>query len=229
MICGFQDLSLIDYPGHIAPVVFIGGCNFRCPFCQNKDLVINPGASGTIEPGQALQRIKGGLPLADGVVISGGEPTLWLGLEDFISGIKDEGFKVKIDTNGSHPEVIKSLVDKGLIDFIAMDIKASPSLYSKAAGVDVNLKIITSSIDLIKTARIGYEFRTTCVPGLISAADMPVIARMLGEGQPYTLQPYIPDRALDLQYQGITPFNSQKMKALLSAAISSGLKARLLS
>jgi pyruvate formate lyase activating enzyme len=193
-ISGQQKLTLIDFPGHLATTIFTSGCNFRCPFCHNPELVL-----GKIKKTSAfeskseadffkfLSERKGKI---DGVCITGGEPTLQPDLVDFIKKIKAHNFFVKLDTNGTRPDVLKHLLDFKLLDFVAMDIKNSPERYSETVGVKVNIEKIKTSVELIKNSLIDYEFRTTVVPGIHNYADFLVIAKWLSGARAYYLQEY---------------------------------------
>jgi pyruvate formate lyase activating enzyme len=199
LIGGYQRLTLIDYPGRIAATVFTVGCNFRCPFCHNPELV----RGGRLEVGSGrmekeffnfLKKRKGKL---EGVCITGGEPALQPDLADFIRKIKKMGFLVKLDTNGARPDVVKKLLDLKLLDFIAMDIKNSPKKYAQTSGSKVDMDRIKLSIDLIKNSGLPYEFRTTAVPGLHTEKDFADIAKWLRGANSYFLQEYREIRILD--------------------------------
>lgn len=163
-IQGIQKLTLIDYPGKVACTLFTSGCNFRCPFCHNAGLVIKPDASEVIEEEEIMSFLKKRINLLDGVCISGGEPLLQKDIVRFIGEIKNLGFCVKIDTNGAFPQQLKELVESGNIDFVAMDIKNSPSDYVKTVGIDDHfLPAIQGSVEYLKSGVIDFEFRTTAV------------------------------------------------------------------
>lgn len=191
-ICGLNKTTLLDYPEHLAATVFTGGCNFRCPFCQNGELVLHPQdyISATAEEVLAfLQKRRG---ILTGVCITGGEPTLQSDLADFLSDIKKLGYLVKLDTNGYKPDVIQSLFPKKLIDYIAMDIKSSPSHYGQASGVaSIEIARIKESVDYIMHCGIDYEFRTTVVKELHTAEDFIQIGTWLAGCRRYFLQSYV--------------------------------------
>jgi pyruvate formate lyase activating enzyme len=159
MISGLQKTSLIDYPGKIVCTLFLFGCNFRCGFCHNPELVLNPSGKEYSEKEilDFLEKRKGQL---EGVCITGGEPLLSLE-KDFLKKIKSLGYSIKIDTNGTNPEKLKEFIDEGLVDYVAMDLKASPEKYDLVAGVKVDIKKLEESIKLIVNSEIDYEFRTT--------------------------------------------------------------------
>lgn len=178
MIAGIQKLTLLDFPGRTACTVFLAGCNYRCPFCHNAELFNGkPEEAMTREEFfKFLQSRKG---LLDGVCVSGGEPTLTPGLEGFLSQIKSMGFGVKLDTNGSRPEVLKALAAKGLLDYVAMDVKSSPEGYAAATGVAADLAAVEESLRLLIDGDLPYELRTTLVSQLHSEAHMASMGRWL--------------------------------------------------
>lgn len=177
-IAGLQKMTLIDYPGEVACTIFLFGCNFRCGFCHNPELVIQEFGKGFSEEEvlKFLNKRKGKL---DAVCISGGEPLVSLDL-DFVRKIKDLGYKVKIDTNGSFPEKLRELINEGLIDAVAMDIKASRKNYSKVAGVEVDLGDIEKSMKLVSSLE-NCEFRTTVVKKFHNVSEMKAIGQWLNE------------------------------------------------
>jgi len=191
IIGGLQKLTLIDYPGHIAATVFTVGCNFRCPFCHNPELVSGMGysASSILEDEffQLLENRKGKL---EGVCITGGEPTIQPDIVDFIRKIKNLGFKVKLDSNGTRPDVLRRLFLEKLLDFVAMDIKNSPEKYSNTTNSKADIGRIKLSVDLIRNSGIDYEFRTTVVPGLHEEGDFEKIGVWLEGSRKYVLQAF---------------------------------------
>ena len=174
MIAGLQKMTLLDYPGKVACTVFLQGCNYRCPFCHNSGLLTGGG-----EPVMTDEDFFGFLNtrkgLLDGVCVTGGEPTLMPGLGEFLRRIKELGFAVKLDTNGSRPGVLKSVVEKGLVDYVAMDVKNSPDRYGQTVGGRVELAALEESIRFLMDGPVDYELRTTLVLPLhddASVADM---------------------------------------------------------
>ena len=199
LIAGFQKLTLIDYPGKIATTVFTFGCNFRCPFCHNPELInykVQSTNSGGAEKDffKFLKSRKGKLA---GVCITGGEPTIQPDLIDFIKKVKKLGFLVKLDTNGTRPDVLKKLLDMKLLDFVAMDIKNHLGKYNKTTGSKIDKKRIELSVELIRNSKIPYEFRTTVVPGLHKIEDFDEIAQWLSGAESYFLQDYREGKILD--------------------------------
>jgi pyruvate formate lyase activating enzyme len=195
VIGGLQKISLIDFPGKVSCVCFVSGCNFRCPYCHNPDLVNHPGKAFLDENGFfAFIRERQGF--LDGVALSGGEPTLQNDLPVFLSRIKREGYAVKLDTNGSHPRMIQELVARRLVDYIAMDIKTDPSLYPLYMQREIDPDNIRSSIRLIMASDIPYEFRTTCVRPIVVAETVKTIVRLIQGCFLYVLQQFSRARVL---------------------------------
>ena len=190
LIAGMQKLTLVDYPGHTACIIFTLGCNFVCPFCHNKDLVKNINKSNMIDEQELFNYLDKRKGLIDGVVVSGGEPLLQKDIENFIRRIKDKGFKVKLDTNGSRPEVLKRLIDNDLVDYVAMDVKNIFEDYDVTAGTKVNIENIKTSIHILKSSNIDYEFRTTVVRELHSFEKIEQILGYIGSESKYFIQNY---------------------------------------
>ncbi|MCX5782015.1 MAG: anaerobic ribonucleoside-triphosphate reductase activating protein [Elusimicrobia bacterium] len=191
-IGGFQKFSLIDYPGKIAAVIFTQGCNFRCPYCHNPELVLPE----LFEEGPSVDEILKFLEFRKGkleaVVITGGEPTLQNDLSGIIKRINELGYSVKLDTNGTNPDVLKSLIDQKLIDYIAMDIKAPFEKYDELAGIKSDLKKIKESIRLIMISGIDYEFRTTVVKYLLTEKDVEILKAEFSNAKRYVLKDFNP-------------------------------------
>lgn len=194
---GYQKLTLIDYPGKIAATVFTVGCNFRCPFCHNPELVNLRLAHGETTEKEFFDFLKKRKGKIEGVCITGGEPTLQSDLVDFIKKIKKLGFLVKLDTNGTRPDVLKKLIDLKLLDFVAMDIKNQPKNYAKTTGGKIDIARIKLSVKLIMNSKLPYEFRTTVVPGLHVEKDFEEIAKWIKGARSYYLQEYREGKILD--------------------------------
>lgn len=191
IIGGFLPTTLLDYPGRLACTVFTRGCNLCCPFCQNAALVLPAHFDEPVAEEEVLSHIKKRRNILEGVCITGGEPTLHTDLPDLIRRIKDLGLPVKLDSNGSNPAMIKQLYEDGLIDMIAMDIKAAPSKYAMVCGLkDIDMAPYMESIRYIMECGIEYEFRTTLVKGLHDTSDMEGIGRLISGAKTYTLQSY---------------------------------------
>ena len=190
-IHGLNKTTLLDYPEHVAATVFTGGCNFRCPFCHNVGLVLEPGKQALISEEEVLTHLKKRKGLLSGVCITGGEPTLQPDLPDFLSRIKELGYLVKLDTNGYIPEILQMLLSEKLLDYVAMDIKASKGNYARAAGVpELDLTGIQESITLLQNSGLPYEFRTTVVKGIHTVEEFEEIGKWLAGSRAYYLQGY---------------------------------------
>lgn len=214
MISGLQKLSLLDYPGKVACTVFTGGCNFRCPFCHNASLVLPEQMDNTEQKDQVLSFLKKRVGLLDGVAITGGEPLMHKALPDFIRQIKDMGYSIKLDTNGSFPQRLEEIISQGLVDRVAMDIKNSPALYAKTIGLQrFDLKPIEESIAILMQDSIDYEFRTTVVKGLHTEESLKDTALWIRGAKEYYLQQY-KDSGNVLNAEGLGSFTDEEMKAL---------------
>lgn len=190
-IHGFNKLTLLDYPGHLAATLFLGSCNLRCPFCQNASLVTDPSSQPTISAEEVLEALSKRKNILEGVCVSGGEPTLCPELPDFIQQLKNLGYKVKLDTNGTNPDMIKALVNSHLIDFVAMDIKNSKEKYPLTCGIpNVNRKPVEESVSYLLSSPVEYEFRTTVVKEFHTDEDMISIGSWLKGAKAYYLQNY---------------------------------------
>ena len=183
-IAGVQKVTLLDYPGKVACEIFTQGCNFECPFCQNSSLIpiTNTGEFSEEEIFEYLVLRK---KILDGVVITGGEPTVQKDLKGFIKKIKDLGLLVKLDTNGGNPKVLQELIDEKLVDYVAMDIKNIFNKYNITAGKKINLDNIKKSIEILKASKIDYEFRTTIIKEMHSLDDIISICKLVGDAKYY--------------------------------------------
>ena len=187
-IHGLQKMTLLDFPGRVACTVFLGGCDYRCPFCHNFEL-IDGTAKPVMDDAALLSFLKKRQGLLDGVAITGGEPCLHPGLPELLRQIRALGFAAKLDSNGAHPDVLKALLDEGLVDYVAMDIKNSPAKYAQTCGVSsVDLGPVYESISLLKNSGIDYEFRTTVVAEFHEAPDFEEIGHMIAGAKRYFLQ-----------------------------------------
>ena len=197
-IGGLNVFSLSDFPGHISAVVFAQSCNFRCPFCHNGSLIpLEPSDGKLISEASIFQFLESRRDKLNGVVVSGGEPTIQPDLADFVGRIKTMGFAVKLDTNGSRPDVIKALLQKELIDYIAMDIKAPLEVYDRLTGVHTPIQQLKETIELIINWGIPHEFRTTVVEPLLSAEDVQAIQAIIPPDSHHHLQIFQPENAFD--------------------------------
>lgn len=187
-IYGLQKMTLLDYPGKVACTVFLGGCDYRCPFCHNYELAIGQ-APAAMEEAELLSFLQKRRGLLDGVAITGGEPCLHRDLPDFMRRVRDLGFGVKLDTNGAHPELLEAILDEGLADYVAMDVKNSPEKYAVTAGVGrVDLDAVDRSMRLLMDKAADYEFRTTLVDELHAASDIEAIGAWIRGARRYFLQ-----------------------------------------
>ena len=219
IIKGFRRTSLVDFPGNIVSTVFVAGCNFRCPFCHNPELVFDDPSLKRISEREVLGMLEKQRRYIDGVCVSGGEPTMHQDLPDFLVKIKAIGLKVKLDTNGSNPVMLRMLVEQGLVDYISMDIKSSLDNYSVSAGVKVDVKSILESIAVIMSSKVDYEFRTTVVPGLFDIDELKSICKEIAGAKGYYLQQFNPKTSLiDDKYASVKPFSADQMREFASFA-----------
>jgi len=207
--------SFIDYPGKISAVVFTQGCNFRCPYCHNPELVDANRYGDTIFIGDVYAYLEKRRGKLDAVVISGGEPTLQPDLIAFLKKVKAMGYLVKLDTNGSRPRVIQEALHENVLDYIAMDIKAPWDKYSLVAGSLVNITHIKKSIALLMNSGISYEFRTTIVNSLLTRTDVMSIAKMIQGAQLYVLQKFVPSKHVDQTYMNKSSFTDKEIENLV--------------
>lgn len=213
-IGGFQKSSLIDYPEKISAIIFTQGCNFRCPYCHNPELIFGTSNSSMDEPSiiNFLASRQGKL---DGVVITGGEPTLHKSLPEFIKQIKGLGFLIKLDTNGSNPEMLESLIENKLIDYVAMDIKAPIEKYSTVVGDKIGTENILKSIEILKKSGIEHEYRTTVVKSLLSPADFEQIGEMIQGADKYYLQKFVPTKTLNESFLNETTYSDEEFAPII--------------
>ena len=213
-IQGYQKLTLLDFPGKVACTLFTGGCNLRCPFCHNASLVLTPHESQNMEDEvlDYLTRRKG---LLDGVCITGGEPLLQPDLIEFMQKIKALGLAIKLDTNGSMPKKLQAILETGLVDYVAMDIKSSPEGYSRATGCETEIADFRESVKLLKECGIPHEFRTTAVKGIHTAGDFSKISEWIGD-EPYFIQGFVDSG--NLIGEGCGAFSESESQELLENA-----------
>ena len=223
-IKGFLETSFVDWPGKICSVLFLPACNFRCPYCHNHPLVLHPDQLPSISWRDILVRLQAFRGWVDGICLTGGEPTVHAELPVFIREIRANGFLVKLDTNGSNPKMLEALMEKGDVDFIAMDVKAplDPFPYSRSSGVAVDLDAIKRSIGTLKAGKIPYVFRMTVVPGLHAEEDVLQVGRQLRVGQRLTLQNFSPDNPLDPSLKRTVPYDSDVLKRMEKAVQALG-------
>jgi pyruvate formate lyase activating enzyme len=213
---GFLETSFVDWPGKICSVLFLPGCNFRCPFCHNHPLVFHPGQFASIPLKKVLQRLRSFKGWIDGVCVTGGEPTLHGDLPFLIREIKESGFPVKLDTNGSSPGMLEKLIEEGILDFVSMDVKAPLDSFSyrRAAGLPVDLALLTKSIDILKREEVEYQFRITVVPQLHGREEIRTLAQQLGTGRRLILQNFNPENPLDPSLKKTAPYDPKALKEM---------------
>ncbi len=214
-IQGFQKMTLLDFPGQVACTVFTGGCNLRCPFCHNGGLVRTPTVYVNREE-EVLSFLRKRRGIIDGVCVTGGEPLLQPDLTDFLRTVKELGYLVKLDTNGSLPDRLRRLLATGYVDYVAMDVKHSLRNYPLAIGGDTDAAIFKESIDLLKSGAVPHEFRTTVVKGIHTQADIEDIAKMLGGEEAFFLQAF--KDSGDLLGEGCAAFSNEEMHEMLKIA-----------
>lgn len=188
-LAGLQKLTLLDYPGHVACTVFTDGCNFRCPFCHNSDLVLPGRPVPALDEGEFFSFLRKRQGILEGVCLTGGEPLLHPDAADFLARVKELGFAVKLDTNGSFPDRLRSLAERSLVDAVAMDVKNSPARYAETVGIPgFDLTPVRESVDFLLSGTVDYEFRTTVVSGLHDEDSFEAIGAWLEGAKLYALQ-----------------------------------------
>jgi pyruvate formate lyase activating enzyme len=210
---GLLRTSFSDFPGRIAAVAFTRGCNLRCPYCHNPEL-IHAGGEDPVDEAELFDLLRRRRGKLDGVVFTGGEPTLQADLADVLSRVKDLGFETKLDTNGSRPEVLEALLAEELVDLVAMDVKAPLPRYEEVTGVSVDTAAIEQSIRLLIGSGIEHEFRTTVAEPLLAVADLLAIGEELRGARRYVLQPFVAGTTLDPGFVGTAPDLTQMCAAL---------------
>ena len=214
IVCGFEKFSMVDYDGKIACTVFTGGCNFRCPFCHNGSLVIGDVKSQEISLDEVFDYLEKRKGLVDAVCATGGEATLQHGLDEFYAKVRDMGYATKLDTNGLRPDVLKDLLNKNLLDYVAMDIKNSKAKYAMTTGIpQVDLDKISESVEMLKNSKIDYEFRTTLIKEFHTERDMREIADWVSGAKRYFMQHY--NDTEGCISHGFTDFTKEETQAFL--------------
>lgn len=209
-IGGLQKTSLLDYPDAISAIIWTVGCNFRCPFCYNRDLVL--GKVQTIPAEEIFSFLEKRKGLLEGLVISGGEPLMQEDITQFAEKVKKLGYLIKIDTNGIYPDKLKELIDKKLVDYVAMDVKAPKNKYDRLTDVKTDIKKIEKSIEIIRNSAPDYEFKTTFAPGLLNKEDILSIAKWLEGSKRFYLQQYKNDASLiSSKLQNAAPLSKEKL------------------
>ena len=217
-IKGLEKFAPKDFPGYISSTIFVGGCNFRCPYCHNSDLVLRAASLPSFPLDYFLSFLDSRRGWLEGICVTGGEPLLHEDLEVLLSIIKDRNLLVKVDTNGSFPFRLEKLIDKGLVDSVAMDIKNSWEKYEQTAGVKVKISDIKKSIDIIRNSGLDYIFRTTVVPGLVEEDDIRKIGQMLKGSKAFQIQQFESNNTLDKLYIKKQPYSNQEIEAMTKIA-----------
>jgi len=215
-IKGFLETSFVDWPGTLCSVLFLPYCNFRCPYCHNHPLIFHPERYPSFPFEDILGRLHAFKDWIDGVCITGGEPTLHSDLPCLIREIKRSGFLVKLDTNGSNPQMLENLIEAGEIDFVSMDVKAplDPFSYRRSTGLSIDLNPILRSIEILKKEKVDYQFRMTVVPGLHREEDIKNLGDQLRAGRRLVLQNFNPENPLDPLLKKTSPYDSEVLKEI---------------
>lgn len=217
-IKGFQGTSLLDFPGRIASLVFFGGCNLTCPYCHNPTLVLDPDQYPDYPLAALLEELQERRSFIDGVVISGGEPTLDPDLPVLLRQIKGLGLEVKLDTNGLAPAVVERLLADRLLNYVALDVKTAPSRYGELHKGPVNLDALAASAHLLIEGEVEYELRTTCVPGLVEEADIRAIGEMVRGARRWVLQQFVAGHALAEELRGVEAHSEEVFQGFAEVA-----------
>jgi pyruvate formate lyase activating enzyme len=217
-IKGFIKNTLLDWDGKVASMVFTPGCNFRCPFCHSPQLVSGAEELQSVPPETVVSFILDNRDWVDGLVISGGEPTLQPHLIEFLETLRREDIPAKLDTNGSRPDVLKEVLRRGFVQYVAMDVKAPPEKYAETCGVEIDPQIIERSIRLLIDGNVDYEFRTTVCPPLLGAADIAAIARWIHGAKRYFLQHFRGGACLDDEFDEVIPMPEEQIESCARAA-----------
>ncbi|HOW84686.1 MAG TPA: anaerobic ribonucleoside-triphosphate reductase activating protein [Candidatus Aminicenantes bacterium] len=217
-IKGIEKFSSRDFPGHISSTVFLGGCTFRCPYCHNAQLVLEPEAIPSLAADYFLSYLDGRRGWLEGICFSGGEPFLHEGLEDLIRIVRERGLLVKVDTNGSFPDRLEALLALGLVDWVALDIKAPLERYREVTRSTVDPEKIARAADLLRSSGVKHTFRTTVVPGLVGREDVARIGEWLKGADRYIIQPFVPRTTLDPAYLEVKPYGRAELAEIAAAA-----------
>lgn len=218
-IVGFNKTSLLDWDGHVVAVIYLPECNLRCHYCHNKDLILDPASFEEIPFSEIKEFVSNNLEFLDAVVITGGEPTIHHDLPELVRNIKDLGIKVKLDTNGTNADMLRDLIDCGLLDYVAMDIKAPLNdKYEDVCGVPVDLEQIKRSIDVLESSDVEHEYRVTVVPILLTPQDIEAIAAYIGGTKKLALQQFHPRNTLDPNFAVIKPYDRGSILAMAENA-----------
>ena len=214
-IVGFAKTSLLDWDGHVVATIYLQGCNWRCLYCHNPDLVPLEPTFDELDFEEIAEYVRENSDFLDGVTISGGEPTIHPDLPILIAKIRDLGMKIKLDTNGTNPDMLEDLLGSGMVDYVAMDIKAPLNdKYKEIVKVNPDLEAVKRSIKLLMTSGVDYEFRTTVVPFLIEEKDIESIAAYIGGAKKYALHQYKNDTTLEKKMELVSPYPEERVLAM---------------
>jgi len=209
---------MLDFPQRVASLVFYGGCNLRCPYCHNPTLVENPNQYPDIPTEDILVMLEQRRGFIDGVVISGGEPTLDPHLDELLRQIKQQKLQIKLDTNGLRPQVLESLLAQQLVDFVGLDLKTALPRYGELYHDDVDSSLLRESVVILKQAQVEVEFRTTCVPGLVEEGDIRAIGELLCGEPLWVLQQFVAQPAMDEEMRQLTPHSPEVLRSFVAIA-----------
>ncbi len=213
---GLEKNSVIEWPGKIVSVAYVGQCNFRCPYCQNSDLVFRPDEIPTIEGEEVIEHLVSKRKWIDGLMITGGEPTLHSSLLNFCKKVKAENFDLGVETNGTNPEMLEKLIEENLVDYIGMDLKAplETEKYEKAIGTSVEnvIEKIKKCMEILRRSDIDYEYRTTVVPEILELEDLERIAEEIEKDEKYYIQQFNPENTLEERFREIDPYEDEELK-----------------
>lgn len=224
---GFQGTSLLDFPGRIASLIFFGGCNLRCPYCHNPALVLAPETLPDLPLDELLAELAERRGFIDGVVVTGGEPTLAPELLPLLQGVRDLGLQIKLDTNGLAPRMLERLLADRLVDFIACDLKTAPQRYSELQWRGGEAGALQESLVLLRSAQLPVEFRTTCAPGLVGFSDIEAMGLAIEGAQDWVLQQFVATHAMEPACQSLTPHTAETLQALAALACNYVPRVRL--
>jgi len=225
-IRGLLESSLLEWEGKVSAVVCLQGCNLRCPFCHSHGLISREMPAEVVPLGDVLALLEDRRGWIDGVVVSGGEPTIHPELPEFLAAFKSAGFAVKLDTNGTYPGMLSDVIEMGLVDYVAMDLKAplEPARYGAAAGLPVDVGAVARSTQVLRRGRVDYEFRTTVCPAVLSLEDLEPMARSIAGARRYILQQFVPETAFRKELRTVRPYAqcdllaySQKLRGLVKS------------
>jgi len=226
-IKGIEKFSSRDFPGHISSTIFLGGCTFRCPYCHNSELVLRPETIQTMPVDIFLSYLDGRKGWLEAVCLTGGEPLLHEDVEDLVRVVRERGLLVKLDTNGSFPERLEGLLGAGLLDWVAMDVKAPLERYREVTRSNVDVERVVRSADILRASGVRHTFRTTVVPGLVGKEDVVKIGEWLDGAASYLVQQFVPQTTIDPAFLEVKPFSRAELEEIVAAAKPHFLEVRI--